>query len=67
MSVNVPQPTIEKPLTPIDYIAAMDACISPREISHFSERCPASVRNDERFARAVVAKLQAFKEKRKRA
>jgi hypothetical protein len=45
----------------------MDACISPREVSHFSERCPASVRNDERFARAVAAKLQAFKEKRKRA
>lgn len=65
--IRVPVSTIEKPLTPIDYIAAMDACISPREVSHFSERCPANVRNDERFARAVAAKLQAFKEKRKRA
>lgn len=67
MSVNVPQPSIEKPLTTIDYIAALDGCASMREISRFSELVPSEVRNDERFARAVAAKITAIKCKKARA
>jgi hypothetical protein len=43
----------------------MDACISPREVSHFSERCPAEIRNNERFARGVAAKLAGVQGKEK--
>lgn len=65
--IKVPVPTVEKPLTAIDYVAALDACRTPREVSQFSEQCPDSVRNDERFARGVVAKLRAIEQARKRA
>jgi hypothetical protein len=48
------QSTIEKPLTAIDYVAALDQCDSIREVQQFSDRVPAFVRHDERFSRAVA-------------
>lgn len=65
--IAVPQSTVEKPLTPIDYIAAMEACATVREVGQFADQVPSAVRNDERFTRAVAARLGAIKEKRKRA
>lgn len=64
--ITVPVSTVEKPLTPIDYCAALDQCITPAEVASFCERCPVEVRNDERFSRAVAEKLAAFKEERQR-
>lgn len=61
--VNVPIPTVEKPLTPIDYIAAMDQCITRAEVRRFAEECPDSVRSDERFTRAVAVRLLAVRKK----
>lgn len=64
MTVNVPTSTIDKPLTAIDYIAAMDACSTHVEVGKFCDQVPLSVRNDERFGKAVAAKLAAIKESR---
>lgn len=64
MSVNVPVPTVEKPLTAIDYIAALDACRSQAEVGRFCDRVPSHIRSDERFGRGVAAKLAAIKESR---
>lgn len=63
--VNVPQSTVEKPLTAIDYIAALDACRTHLEVGQFCDRVPAPVRSDERFTRAVAAKLAAIKSGRR--
>lgn len=62
--INVPQSTIEKPLTAIDYIAALDGCTTKTEVRRFAEQCPVAVRNDERFTRAVAAKLAAVKSRK---
>jgi len=67
MTVNVPKSTVEKPLTPIDYIAAMAECSTAREVSIYAERVPLDVRDDERFSRAVLARLDAIREKRRQA
>jgi hypothetical protein len=64
VSVNVPVNTVERPITVIDYIASLDACRTHLEVGQFSDLVPAAVRADERFCRAVAAKLAAIKERR---
>jgi hypothetical protein len=64
VTVTVPVSTIEKPLTPIDFIAALDACSTHLEVGQFCDQVPTHVRSDERFTRAVAAKLTAIKERR---
>jgi hypothetical protein len=63
LMVNVPVSTVEKPLTPIDFIAAMDQCITIAEVRRFASGCPDAVRSDERFTRAVAARLLAVRKK----
>lgn len=63
--IRVPQSTVEKPLTAIDYIAAMAECSTAREVAIYAEQVPLEVRNDERFSRAALARLDAIKETRR--
>jgi hypothetical protein len=48
----------------IDFIAALDACSTHLEVGQFCDQVPTHVRSDERFTRAVAAKLTAIKERR---
>lgn len=59
--MNVPHSTPEKPLTAIDYCAALSQCKSIEDIREFSEQVPISVLNDERYNRAVAARLADIK------
>ena len=63
--IDVPQSTVEKPLTAIDYIAALDQCASISDVKKFSQGVPEHVRNDDRFARSVAARLGAIKSQRR--
>ena len=65
--ITVPVETIEKPLTAIDYCAALQACASVDEVRQFGDECPMAIRQDERFARAVAQKLAAIHEKKRAA
>lgn len=62
--ITVPQPTVEKPLSVIDYCAALSQCVSVAEVGRFGEACPEWVRADERFTKAVAARLMAIKERK---
>lgn len=66
MRIKVPQPTIEKPLTPIDYMVPLAECQTHREVAEYAEAVPATVRSDERFGRAVAARLDEIKSARKK-
>lgn len=59
--ITVPQSTEEKPLTAIDYCAALDQCKSAEDIRQFSMQVPIPVLNDERYNRAVASRLAAIK------
>jgi hypothetical protein len=59
--------TVEKPLTAIDYIAALEQCANAREVGKFADTVPMEVRQDDRFGRAVVKRLDALKGKKKAA
>lgn len=60
--MNVPQSTLEKPLTAIDYIVAMEQqCSSLSAVQRFAEQVPLTVREDERFTRAVAKRLATIK------
>jgi len=61
--ITVPQSTVERPLTPIDFIASLQACSSLSEVQQFASRCPLEVRQDERFGRAVAKILGEIKER----
>jgi hypothetical protein len=61
MSVNVPQPSIEKPITVVDYCAGLAECITVAEVARYSAACPDAVRADERFTRAVAGRLAGIK------
>ena len=61
MNVKVPQPTVEKPLTAIDYIAVLDQCSKLEEVAQYAQACPEAIRNDERFTRAVAKRLSVIK------
>lgn len=62
--VSVPQQTVEKPLTPVDYIAAMsEQCKDMPALITFANACPAEVVQDYRFARAFKQQLDSIKEK----
>ena len=59
--INVRRSTAEKPLTVIDHIADLESCSSIFEVRRFSEQVPVEIRQDERFTRAVAARLAAIK------
>jgi len=61
--IEVPQSTVERPLTAIDFIAVLAQCSTVSEVADYAQRCPEHVRNDERFTRAVARRLAAIKEK----
>lgn len=62
--ITVPQSTVAKPLTAIDYIAALDQCISIAQVKRYADKVPLWVRRDERFTKAVAKCLAAIKGKR---
>jgi hypothetical protein len=55
------QSTIEKPLTAIDYVAALSECDGILEVQIFVERAPLSIQRDERFASAVAKLIKAMR------
>ena len=59
--IEVPQSTVQRPLTPIDFIANLQACSSLAEVQQFASLCPLEVRQDERFGRAVAKLLGEIK------
>lgn len=61
--ITVPQSTVEKPLTAIDYIAVLEQCSSVSDVADYAQRCPEHVRNDERFTRGVAMRLAIIKDK----
>jgi hypothetical protein len=63
--IEVPVPTVEKPLTAIDYIAVLEQCSTVAHIADYAQRCPEHVRNDERFTRAVARRLGELKERKR--
>lgn len=66
--IPVLQSTVEKPLTAIDYIAALEQCTTVADVQRFGEQVPLAVRQDDRFNRAVATKLlllQGFTANRK--
>jgi hypothetical protein len=63
--IEVPVPTVEKPLTTIDYLSLLARCTSLSEVCDYAQRCPEHVRNDERFTRAVARRLGEIKERKR--
>lgn len=63
--IAVPQSTIEKPLTAVDYCACLEHCITLEEVGTFSEQLPEWVRSDERFSKAVAKRLAVINQKGK--
>lgn len=64
-----PQPlrtTAEKPLTSIDYIAALEYCTTAESVRQFRYAAPAVVQADNRFIRAVQKRLAAIVVEQKR-
>lgn len=62
--IAVPQTTIEKPLTAIDYCACLEHCATVEEVGTFSEQLPLHVREDERYTKAVAHRLAAIRARR---
>ena len=62
--IPVLESTVEKPLTAIDYIAALDQCDGIREVQLFAEQVPMDVRQDERFTRAVANRIKAMRSRK---
>lgn len=63
--VEIPQSTAEKPLTAVDYVAALYQCASVTEVQQFAAGVPPEVREDERFTKGVAARLGALKSLRR--
>ena len=59
--IPVPQSTVAKPLTFIDYCVCLESSSSLFEIKRFAERVPVEIRQDERFTRAVAKRIAAIK------
>jgi hypothetical protein len=57
----VPQSTVEKPLTAIDYMVPLEQCTSITDVQRYAEQVPVEVRQDERFTRAVAKRLGEIK------
>lgn len=64
MSVEVPAWTVEKPLTALDYISALQKCVTVREVGQFGDQCPEKIVADERFSKAVAKRLHEIHESR---
>jgi len=62
--IEVPQSTVERPLTAIDYLVPLAQCANLDEVCQYAQRCPEHVRNDERFTRAVARRLGEIKGRR---
>lgn len=60
--MKIPVPTIERPLTAIDYLVAMEQqCITVTMVREFAEQVPLTIREDDRFTRAVAKRLATIK------
>jgi hypothetical protein len=60
--ITVPQSTVAKPLTPIDFIAAMEEqCRDVGTLTAFANACPPEIVQDERFAKAFKRRLDAIR------
>lgn len=62
--IPVLKSTVEKPLTAVDYCAALEQCTSITEVKQFAEQVPIEVRQDERFNRAVAGRLAVIKDRK---
>lgn len=62
--ITVPQSTVEKPLTAIDYIVFLEQCHTHEDIQQVSAEVPMKVRQDDRFERAVAKRLAAIKQRK---
>lgn len=62
--IAVPQSTVEKPLTTIDYIAVMARAATFEELTDYAASVPPHVVEDDRFARAFKVRLDEIKGKR---
>lgn len=61
--IAVPQSSVEKPLTAVDYCACLEHCLTLAEVATFSEQLPLAVREDERYCKAVAKRLASIREK----
>jgi hypothetical protein len=59
--ISVPVSTVERPVTVIDFIAGLYACASVTEVESYNQQCPAAIRDDERFVRAVAGRMGAIR------
>lgn len=59
---EVPQSTVAKPLTAVDYIACLELCDNAIEVAQYADRVPLVIWHDRRFVDAVVARLKALRE-----
>jgi hypothetical protein len=55
--IHVPQSTVERPITVIDYIAQLAQCGTLDEVRQYASAVPLDVRQDDRFNRAVAGRL----------
>lgn len=63
--MNIPQSTIEKPLTAIDYLARLQDCLTLDGVSEYASAVPLHIpQRNERFAKAVASRLAAIKASR---
>lgn len=52
--MDIPQSTPEKPLTAIDYCAALTHCETLEEVHTFNSQLPLEVLQDDRYNRALA-------------
>jgi hypothetical protein len=64
--ISVPVSTVERPVTVIDFIAGLYACASVTEVESYNQQCPAAIRDDARFVRAVALRVALIKAMRTR-
>jgi hypothetical protein len=62
--IAVPQSTVEKPLTAIDYMVPLEQCASLTELADYTGRVPEAIREDERFTKAVACRLAVINHRR---
>lgn len=59
--IKVPVNTVERPITVVDYIAALEQASTIIDVRSFGEQVPMAIRQDDRFTRAVQKRLAAIK------
>lgn len=59
--ITVPQSTVEKPLTAVDYCAALAYCETLEEVHTFNSQLPLEVLQDDRYNRALAQHCSRLK------